>query len=107
MKLISTDFSDLEKKTYLDFGDKEAIEAINADKDFVKKIGAEIIKEALFTESGYLIKLKWMEALARFLIHKGKDVENSKKLQKAAQKARKEYEDWWENMRRAEPFLCD
>lgn len=107
MKLISTNFSDLEKKTYLNFGDKEAIDAINADKDFKKKIDAEIINEHLVMESGYLIKLKWMEALARFLIHKGKDVENSKKLQKAVQKARKEYEDWWENMHRAEPFLCD
>lgn len=92
MKLISTDFSDLEKKTYLDFGDREAIDAINADKDFVKKIGAEIIKEDLFTESGYLIKLKWMEAL---------------KLLEVSQKARKEYEDWWKNMLQAEPFLCD
>lgn len=107
MKLISTNFSDLEKRTYLDFGDKEAIDAINADKDFVKEIDAEIIKEHLVTDSGYLIKLKWMEALARFLIHKDKDVENSKKLLKAAQKARKEYDEWWENMHQAMPFLCD
>lgn len=107
MKLISTNFSDLEKKTYLDFGDKEAIDAINADKDFVEKINAEIINEHLVTESGYLIKLKWMEALARFLIHKNKDVENSKKLLKAAQKARKEHDEWWENMHQAEPCFCD
>ncbi len=107
MKLISTDFSDLEKKTYLDFGDKKSIDAINADKDFVKKIETEIIKEHLVTDSGYLIKLKWMEALARFLIHKGKDIENSKKLQKAAQKARNEYEVWWKNMLQAESCFCD
>lgn len=107
MKLISTDFSDLEKKTYLDFGNKEAIDAINADKGFVEKINAEIINEHLVTDSGYLIKLKWMEALARFLIHKDKDVENSKKLLEAAQKARKEYEAWWENMLQAESCFCD
>lgn len=107
MKLVSTDFSDLEKKTYLDFGDREAIDAINADKDFVKKIETEIIKEHLVTDSGYLIKLKWMEALARFLIHKGKDIENSKKLQKAALKARKEYKVWWKNMHLAMPCFCE
>lgn len=107
MKLISTDFSNLEEKTYLDYGDKEAIDAINADQDFVKKIDAEIDKEDLITESGYLVKLKWMDALARFLIHKGKDVENSKKLLKATRKARQEYETWWENMQLANPCFFD
>ena len=65
MKLISTDFSNLGKKTLYDFGDDEAINELLKEH---KSTRDEITKE-FFDLADPLVRLNWMKDLAGMLQH--------------------------------------
>lgn len=65
MKLISTDFSNLGKKTLYDFGDNEAIDELLKEH---KSTRDEITKE-FFDLADPLVRLNWMKDLAGMLQH--------------------------------------
>lgn len=65
MKLISTDFSNLEKKTLYDFGDDEAINELLKEH---KSTRDEITKD-FFDLADPLVRLNWMKDLAGMLQH--------------------------------------
>lgn len=65
MKLISTDFSNLGKKTLYDFGDDEAINELLKEH---KSTRDEITKD-FFDLADPLVRLNWMKDLAGMLQH--------------------------------------
>ena len=65
MKLISTDFSNLGKKTIYDFGDDEAINELFKDEESTKD---EITRE-FFDDAEHLVRFQWMKDLAGLLLH--------------------------------------
>lgn len=65
MKLISTDFSNLGKKTLYDFGDNEAIDELLKEH---KSTRDEITKD-FFDLADPLVRLNWMKDLAGMLQH--------------------------------------
>lgn len=79
MKLISTDFSNLDKKTIYDFGDDEAIDVLLNDE---KKTRDEITRE-FFDEAESMVRFQWMQDLAGMLLHTDP---NAKKFFKAIKK---------------------
>ena len=66
MKLISTDFSNLGKKTIYDFGDDEAINELLKERESTRE---EITRE-FFDEADTLVRFQWMKDLAGMLMHK-------------------------------------
>lgn len=79
MKLISTDFSNLGKKTIYDFGDDEAIDELMK----VRKSNRECITRNFFDIADTPVRFRWMRDLA--LILQSVD-SNAKKLFKASDK---------------------
>lgn len=79
MKLISTDFSNLDKKTIYDFGDDEAIDELLK----LEKSTREEISREFFDDADTLVRFQWMKSLAGMLQHF--DV-NAKKNFKAVNK---------------------
>lgn len=63
MKLISTDFSNLGKKTIYDFGDDEAIDELMKIKESDR---IEITRE-FFDEADTIVRFQWMKTLAGLL----------------------------------------
>ena len=57
MKLISTDFSNLDKKTIYDFGDDEAIDMLLKDE---KTTRDEITRE-FFDDAEPMVRFQWMQ----------------------------------------------
>ena len=84
MKLISTDFSNLDKKTIYDFGDDEAIDALLNDE---KTTRDEITRE-FFDEAESMVRFQWMQDLAEMLLHTDP---NAKKFFKAIKKEFNKY----------------
>lgn len=79
MKLISTDFSNLDKKTIYDFGDDEAIDELLK----VRKSNRERITRIFFDIADTSVRFRWMRDLA--LILQSVD-SNAKKLFNSADK---------------------
>lgn len=84
MKLISTDFSNLGKKTIYDFGDDEAIDELMKDEESTRD---EITKE-FFDDAEHLVRFQWMKDLAGMLMFTDP---NAKKLFKDVEKEFKKY----------------
>ena len=76
MKLISTDFSNLGKKTIYDFGDAEAVDELLKER---KSTRDEITRD-FFENAEYLVRFQWMKSLAGILLHINP---NAKKFLKA------------------------
>jgi hypothetical protein len=87
MKLISTDFSNLGKKTIYDFGDDEAINELFKDEESTKD---EITRE-FFDDAEHLVRFQWMKDLAGLLLHTDP---NAKKFFNAVEN---EFEKYWKN----------
>lgn len=79
MKLISTDFSNLGKKTIYDFGDDEAIDELLKDR----KSTRERITREFFDDAEKGVRFIWLRSLAGMLIDLDK---NAKQLFDAASK---------------------
>lgn len=91
MKLISTDFSNLGKKTIYDFGDDEAIDELFKDEESTRD---EITRE-FFDDAEYLVRFQWMKDLAGLLLHKDP---NAKKFFKAVEKEFEKYSKYRNKM---------
>ena len=65
MKLISTDFSNLVKKTIYDFGDAEAVDELLKDR---KSTRDEITRD-FFDKADTIVRFNWMKDLAGMLLH--------------------------------------
>ena len=65
MKLISTDFSNLGKKTIYDFGDDEAIDELLKDR----KSTRERITKEFFDDAESMVRFQWMKNLAGMLLY--------------------------------------
>ena len=79
MKLISTDFSNLGKKTIYDFGDAEAVDELLKDR---KSTRDEITRD-FFDKADTIVRFNWMKDLAGMLQHVDP---NAKKFFKAVDK---------------------
>ena len=79
MKLISTDFSNLGKKTIYDFGDAEAVDGLLKDR---KSTRDEITRD-FFDKADTIVRFNWMKDLAGMLLHVDP---NAKKFFKAVDK---------------------
>lgn len=99
MKLISTDFSNLGKKTLYDFGDNEAIDELLKEH---KSTRDEITKE-FFDLADPLVRLNWMKDLAGMLQHVDP---NAKDFFKAIEK---EFDKSWKDRdkRAEEGWIAD
>jgi neutral trehalase len=84
MKLISTDFSNLGKKTIYDFGDDEAIDELLKDREATRR---EITRE-FFDDAEHLVRFQWMKNLAGMLLYSDS---NAKKFFKAIEKEFQKY----------------
>lgn len=99
MKLISTNFSNLGKKTLYDFGDNEAIDELLKEH---KSTRDEITKE-FFDLADPLVRLNWMKDLAGMLQHVDP---NAKDFFKAIEK---EFDKSWKDRdkRAEEGWIAD
>ncbi len=99
MKLISTGFSNLGKKTLYDFGDNEAIDELLKEH---KSTRDEITKE-FFDLADPLVRLNWMKDLAGMLQHVDP---NAKDFFKAIEK---EFDKSWKDRdkRAEEGWIAD
>ena len=84
MKLISTDFSNLGKKTIYDFGDDEAIDELLKDRKATRR---EITREFI-DDAEHLVRFQWMKNLAGMLLYSDS---NAKKFFKAIEKEFQKY----------------
>lgn len=84
MKLISTDFSNLGKKTIYDFGDAEAVDELLK----VRKSTRERITRDFFDIADTPVRFNWMRDLASMLLHVDP---NAKKFFKAVEKELDKY----------------
>ena len=98
MKLISTDFSNLGKKTLYDFGDDEAINELLKEH---KSTRDEITKD-FFDLADPLVHLNWMKDLAGMLQHVDPNA-------KEFFKAEKEFDKYWKDRdkRAKEGWIAD
>ena len=88
MKLISTDFSNLGKKTIYDFGDDEAIDELFKGE---KSTRDEITRD-FFDKAETLVRFQWMRDLAGILQHFDSNAKNFfKVVNKEIDKYFKEY----------------
>ncbi len=87
MKLISTDFSNLGKKTIYDFGDDEAIDELLKDR----KSTRERITREFFDDAESMVRFQWMKNLAGMLLYSDP---NAKKFFKAIEK---EFDKYWKH----------
>ncbi|MBS7271648.1 MAG: hypothetical protein KIG97_04625 [Fibrobacter sp.] len=87
MKLISTDFSNLGKKTIYDFGDDEAIDELLKDR----KSTRERITKEFFDDAESMVRFQWMKNLAGMLLYSDP---NAKKFFKAVEK---EFDKYWKH----------
>ena len=85
MRLVKTDFSDIENKTIFDYADKEAIER------FTK--GDPSLSPSFFSLSDNIIRFQYFIALAELILASNKDDGSALKLKSIAEKKIEEYED--------------
>lgn len=79
MKLISTDFSNLGKKTIYDFGDAEAVDGLLKERGSTR----ERITREFFDNAETTVRFNWMRDLAGMLLHADP---NAKKFFKAVER---------------------
>lgn len=65
MKIINTDFTNLNKKTIYDFGDTEAIDTLLKDQYATR----EQITQEFFDNAETIVRFTWMRNLAEVLLH--------------------------------------
>lgn len=86
MKLINTDFSDIENKTIFDFADEEAIERFTKND--------KSLSPSFFSSCDNSIRFQYLTALADLILMSNKEDKDALKLKYISEKKLEDYEDF-------------
>lgn len=96
MKMISHDFSNIEKKTIFDYGDDESLTILLECEGMSLEEGRERLTPKFFADADYIVRFQWLRGLADILQYydpKGKELLSI---------AREKIDSWWERKAQVE-----